>query len=215
MLPKTRRKKKNEEPPHSQTATKNNNKINIHNIKMNKFVTFFVAISLILCGFGSAFFPGSAPSTHRASPPSCASASGSLGLCTTASLNSPRLRASAGHFSVSSRVNHARDHLFRNIVRSESSSSLFAKKKRPDTPRKEKVKKPKDDVIEVEGIVQESLPNAMFRVKIENMDTVVLATISGKIRKNFVRILVGDTVTMELSPYDLTRGAWARDDDRD
>ena len=46
----------------------------------------------------------------------------------------------------------------------------------------------------------------MFRVKIDNMDTIVLATISGKIRKNLVRILVGDKVTLELSPYDLTRG---------
>ena len=63
----------------------------------------------------------------------------------------------------------------------------------------------KDDVIEVEGTVTESLPNAMFRVTVDNMDVVVLATISGKIRKNFVRILVGDQVTVELSPYDLTR----------
>lgn len=67
------------------------------------------------------------------------------------------------------------------------------------------MKKVKDDVIEVEGTVTESLPNAMFRVTVDNMDVVVLATISGKIRKNFVRILVGDQVTVELSPYDLTR----------
>ena len=52
----------------------------------------------------------------------------------------------------------------------------------------------------------ESLPNAMFRVKMDNSENVILATISGKIRKNFVRILVGDSVTVELSPYDLTRG---------
>ncbi|GMH86316.1 hypothetical protein TL16_g10504, partial [Triparma laevis f. inornata] len=67
----------------------------------------------------------------------------------------------------------------------------------------------KDDVIEVEGTVTESLPNAMFRGEKKgngDMDTIVLATISGKIRKNFVRILVGDQVTVELSPYDLTRG---------
>ena len=60
-------------------------------------------------------------------------------------------------------------------------------------------------MIEVEGVVTDSLPNAMFRVAVDNMDVVVLATISGKIRKNFVRILVGDQVTVELSPYDLTR----------
>ncbi|GMH72677.1 hypothetical protein TrRE_jg10992 [Triparma retinervis] len=88
-----------------------------------------------------------------------------------------------------------------------TSTSLNAKKKRaPPPPQRERVKKVKDDVIEVEGVVQESLPNAMFRVKLDNLESVVLATISGKIRKNFVRILVGDKVTVELSPYDLTRG---------
>lgn len=86
-----------------------------------------------------------------------------------------------------------------------SSSSLLAKRP-PPTPIERKPRKPKDDVIEVEGVVQESLPSAQFKVKIDNMDTIVLATISGKIRKNLVRILVGDRVTMELSPYDLTRG---------
>jgi len=70
-------------------------------------------------------------------------------------------------------------------------------------PRK---KKPKDDVIEVTGKVVESLPNAMFRVEIEPSKQVVLTTISGKIRKNFVRILVGDSVVVELSAYDLTKG---------
>ena len=63
----------------------------------------------------------------------------------------------------------------------------------------------KSDSIEVMGTVVESLPNAMFRVKLEN-DFVVLATISGKMRKNFIRILPGDKVRMELSPYDLSRG---------
>eukprot|EP00520_Triparma_pacifica_P016146 CAMPEP_0118644054 /NCGR_PEP_ID=MMETSP0785-20121206/6725_1 /TAXON_ID=91992 /ORGANISM="Bolidomonas pacifica, Strain CCMP 1866" /LENGTH=168 /DNA_ID=CAMNT_0006535769 /DNA_START=1 /DNA_END=507 /DNA_ORIENTATION=- len=92
-------------------------------------------------------------------------------------------------------------------IRPFVSMELSAKKKRPDPPpQKERVKKVKDDVIEVEGVVQESLPNAMFRVKLDNLESVVLATISGKIRKNFVRILVGDKVTVELSPYDLTRG---------
>ena len=61
-------------------------------------------------------------------------------------------------------------------------------------------------MIQVTGKVTESLPNAMFRVEIEPTKQVVLATISGKIRKNMVRIVVGDSVTMELSAYDLTRG---------
>ena len=63
----------------------------------------------------------------------------------------------------------------------------------------------KADVIEVEGVVFEKLPNAMFRVELENKH-VVLAHISGKLRMNFIRILPGDKVTLELSPYDLTRG---------
>ncbi len=61
------------------------------------------------------------------------------------------------------------------------------------------------DVIELEGTIQESLPNAMFRVELEN-GIVILAHISGKIRKNFIRILPGDKVKVELTPYDLTRG---------
>jgi len=61
------------------------------------------------------------------------------------------------------------------------------------------------DVIEMEGTIQESLPNAMFRVTLEN-GVVILAHISGKIRKNFIRILPGDKVKVELTPYDLTRG---------
>ena len=64
----------------------------------------------------------------------------------------------------------------------------------------------KQDVIEVEGKVIEALPNAMFRVKLEN-DHEVLAHVSGKIRRmNFIRILPGDKVTIELTPYDLSRG---------
>ena len=63
----------------------------------------------------------------------------------------------------------------------------------------------KSDSIEVTGTVIESLPNAMFRVKLEN-DFVVLATISGKMRMNYIRIYPGDKVTLELSPYDLTKG---------
>ena len=63
----------------------------------------------------------------------------------------------------------------------------------------------KQDVIEVEGVVLESLPNAMFKVELENGHK-VLATISGKLRMNYIRILPGDKVTLELSPYDLSKG---------
>jgi len=63
----------------------------------------------------------------------------------------------------------------------------------------------KDDVIELEGTVIEPLPNAMFRVQLANGHK-ILAHVSGKIRMNFIRILPGDRVTIELSPYDLTRG---------
>ena len=63
----------------------------------------------------------------------------------------------------------------------------------------------KDDVIEVEGTVIETLPNAMFKVELENGHE-ILAHVSGKIRMNYIRILPGDKVTIELSPYDLTRG---------
>ena len=63
----------------------------------------------------------------------------------------------------------------------------------------------KADVIEVEGVVVEKLPNAMFQVELENGDN-VLSHISGKLRMNFIKILPGDKVTIELSPYDLTKG---------
>ena len=63
----------------------------------------------------------------------------------------------------------------------------------------------KQDVIEVTGTILEALPNAMFKVELENKH-VILAHISGKIRMNFIRILPGDKVTVEMSPYDLTRG---------
>jgi translation initiation factor IF-1 len=63
----------------------------------------------------------------------------------------------------------------------------------------------KEDVIEVEGTVVEALPNAMFQVELENGHK-ILAHISGKLRMNFIRILPGDKVTIELSPYDLSRG---------
>jgi translation initiation factor IF-1 len=63
----------------------------------------------------------------------------------------------------------------------------------------------KEGKIEVEGTIKETLPNAMFRVQLDN-GHMVLAHVSGKMRMNFIRILPGDRVTVELSPYDLTRG---------
>ena len=60
----------------------------------------------------------------------------------------------------------------------------------------------KEDVIEVLGVVDEALPNAMFKVKLD----IVLAHLSGKLRQNYIKILPGDKVTMEISPYDLSRG---------
>ena len=64
---------------------------------------------------------------------------------------------------------------------------------------------PKDDVIEFEGVVVEALPNAIFKVKLPN-DMIVTAHISGKLRMNYIRILPGDKVTVQMSPYDVTRG---------
>lgn len=64
---------------------------------------------------------------------------------------------------------------------------------------------PKEDNIEVEGVVTECLRNAMFKVRLSN-GHVVLCTISGKIRMHYIKILVGDTVKLEMSPYDLTKG---------
>jgi len=69
----------------------------------------------------------------------------------------------------------------------------------------EKERKPKEGVIEVEGVVVEALPNTMFRVELDHQHR-VLAHISGKMRLNYIKILPGDRVMVELSPYDLTRG---------
>ena len=66
--------------------------------------------------------------------------------------------------------------------------------------------KSKEDVIEVEGEVIEALPGTMFKVKLDGSNHEVLATLSGKLRKFYIRILLGDRVKMELSPYDLSRG---------
>ena len=70
---------------------------------------------------------------------------------------------------------------------------------------KEVISLAKDDVMELEGTVVETLPNAMFKVELENGHQ-ILAHISGKLRMNFIKILPGDKVTIEMSPYDLTRG---------
>lgn len=78
-----------------------------------------------------------------------------------------------------------------------------ARKNTPAQP--EEVRPVKSDALEFTGTVVEPLPNAMFRVELEN-GHIVLAHISGKMRKHFIRILRGDKVTVELSPYDLSRG---------
>jgi len=64
----------------------------------------------------------------------------------------------------------------------------------------------KEDLIPAEGVVVDKLPNAFFKVRLDGTEHVVLAQISGKMRKNFIRILAGDRVSVELSPYDLSRG---------
>lgn len=75
----------------------------------------------------------------------------------------------------------------------------------PDTAKTGKIHMAKEEAIKVEGTVLETLPNAMFKVELENGHQ-VLAHISGKMRMHFIKILPGDTVTVELSPYDLSRG---------
>jgi translation initiation factor IF-1 len=68
----------------------------------------------------------------------------------------------------------------------------------------------KEDVIKMEGIVDEVLPNTQFRVQIENFEKPVLANLSGRMRQNNIKVLAGDTVELEFSPYDLTRGRITR-----
>jgi translation initiation factor IF-1 len=68
-----------------------------------------------------------------------------------------------------------------------------------------KKKMPKEEALQMEGVVAETLPNTMFRVELEN-GHIVMAHISGKMRKNYIRILKGDKVTVELTPYDLSKG---------
>ena len=68
----------------------------------------------------------------------------------------------------------------------------------------------KEDIISMEGRVEEVLPAAMFRVKIDNLNNVILAHLSGRMRKNNIKVLLGDRVEMEFSPYDLTKGRITR-----
>ncbi len=68
----------------------------------------------------------------------------------------------------------------------------------------------KEDIINMEGRVEEVLPATMFRVKLDNLETMVLAHLSGRMRKNNIKVLLGDRVEMEFSPYDLTKGRITR-----
>jgi translation initiation factor IF-1 len=68
----------------------------------------------------------------------------------------------------------------------------------------------KEETVKMNGVVDEALPNTMFRVKIENFENLVLATISGRMRQNNIKVMAGDTVELEFSPYDLTRGRITR-----
>jgi translation initiation factor IF-1 len=72
-------------------------------------------------------------------------------------------------------------------------------------PKPARARMSKDDAIELEGTILETLPNTMFRVKLENSH-VIIAHISGRMRKNYIRILTGDKVKVEMTPYDLTKG---------
>lgn len=68
----------------------------------------------------------------------------------------------------------------------------------------------KEDVIKMEGVIQEVLPNTMYRVRIEQFDKTVLASLNGRMRMNNIKVLAGDVVELEFSPYDLTRGRITR-----
>ena len=68
----------------------------------------------------------------------------------------------------------------------------------------------KEDVIKMEGVIEEVLPNTTYRVKIENFDRPVLASLNGRMRMNRIKVLAGDTVEIEFSPYDLARGRITR-----
>jgi len=133
---------------------------------------------------------------------------------TVSNVNLNRKTSNMSPFQPTFHVNTATTTTTTSNSNSISNSALFGKKEARSKGndrknRTERVKKVKDDVIEVEAVVIDSLPNAMFRCAIDGAPETqppILSTISGKIRKNYVKILVGDKVTIELSPYDLTRG---------
>ena len=83
---------------------------------------------------------------------------------------------------------------------------LIAEMLKPESDNRGKQDVSKEDLIPAEGVVIDKQPNAFFKVQLEGSDHVVLAQISGKVRRNRIRILMGDRVSVELSPYDLTRG---------
>ncbi len=83
---------------------------------------------------------------------------------------------------------------------------LFVRGKSSTASDEERFRLAKEDLIPAEGVIVDKLPNAFFKVRLDGSEHVVLAQISGKMRKNFIRILPGDRVTVEMSPYDLSRG---------
>ncbi len=68
----------------------------------------------------------------------------------------------------------------------------------------------KEDIINMEGVVEEVLPSAMFRVKLDNVNSLIVAHLSGRMRKNNIKVLLGDRVELEFSPYDLSKGRITR-----
>ena len=91
-----------------------------------------------------------------------------------------------------------RSRTFLSRARINGAGGFDQSKENPDLP--------KEDLIPADGVVVDKLPNAFFKVRLDGSDHVVLAQISGKMRKNFIRILAGDRVSVELSPYDLSKG---------
>merc|ERR1712127_438744 len=103
-------------------------------------------------------------------------------------------------------VRSAAAEICRSLPLKESRSSHTAVQMSSNSDERRGKKKVKSDVLEMDGVVTESLPNAMFRVTLDANEADILAHISGKIRKNYIKILPGDKVTVEMSPYDLTKG---------
>jgi translation initiation factor IF-1 len=114
----------------------------------------------------------------------------------------PYLRAS---IIVRHRADAGRDRKCRRNLASKCVVEIVRTPSSPGSIKENPLPKPKEDAIVLEGTIVESLPNAMFRVELENGHK-VLAHISGKMRMHYIRILPGDKVQVELTPYDLTRG---------